>query len=143
MKRGKNFSETRIPISTNGGKISATDWKKHFENLHSENREQVAPVIPENRPYKALNKPLKMKELLAVVKNMKNKKAEGIDRIANEMIKFFPNKILYAILCIFNGFLESGDILEDWCKGLITPLYKRVIKVIPITIGAYVLPIHF
>ena len=38
-KEFRNFSETRIPISTNGDKISATDWKKHFENLHSENRE--------------------------------------------------------------------------------------------------------
>ena len=67
-------------------KISAKDWKFHFENLHYEAREQETPLIAENIPSKSLNKPFKMKELLSVIKKMKNKKAEGTDKIANEMI---------------------------------------------------------
>ena len=56
---------------------------------------------------------------------MKNKKAEGIDKIANEMIKYFPDKILAIILRLFNSFLETGPIIEELCEGLIAPIYKE------------------
>ena len=56
---------------------------------------------------------------------MKNKKAEGIDKIANEMIKFFPEKILEALLELYNLYLEKGIIVENWCEGLLCPLYKE------------------
>ena len=49
-----------------------------------------------------------MKELLLVIKKMKNKKAEGVDKIANEMIKYFPDKI---ILRLFKSFLETGQFI--------------------------------
>ena len=73
-KNLKNFSETRMPKSTVTEKISAQKWKNHFKNLHSENREQSIPLIAENTPSTILNKPFKMKELLRVIKKMKNKK---------------------------------------------------------------------
>ena len=44
---------------------------------------------------------------------MKNKKAEGIDKIANKMIQYFPDKILAIILRLFNSFLDTGQIIED------------------------------
>ncbi len=91
-KQFKSFGENRMPKSAVTGKISADDWKSHFENLHSESRDQEIPLIAENIPSKSLNKPFKMKELLSVIKKMKNKKTEGTDKIANEMIKHFPEK---------------------------------------------------
>ena len=54
-----------------------------------------------------------MKELLIVIKKMKNKNAEVIDKIANEMIKYFPDKILATILRLFNSFLETVQNIED------------------------------
>ena len=68
----RKFSETRSPKSGIDEKISAMEWKTHFENLHTENREQAVPMMVENRPSKSLNKKFKMKELLAVIK--KNEK---------------------------------------------------------------------
>ena len=124
-KNFKSFSENRLPKSTVTEKISAKDWKSHFENLHSESRDQAIPLITENAPSKSLNKPFKMKELLSVIKKMKNKKAEGTDKIANEMIKNFPDKILSVILHLFNTFLDTGKIPEEWCEGLIAPIYKE------------------
>jgi len=56
---------------------------------------------------------------------MKNKKAEGIDKIANEMVKYFPTKILETLLQLYNLYLENGNIVENWCEGLICPLYKE------------------
>ena len=55
---------------------------------------------------------------------MKNKKVEGIDKNANEMIKYFADKILAIILCLFNSFLETGQIIEELCEGLIPPNFQ-------------------
>ena len=41
------------------------------------------------------------------------------------MIKYFPDIILSIILPLFNSFLETGQIIEDLCKGLISPIYKE------------------
>ena len=130
-KQFKSFSETRLPKNTVTEKNSAQDWKSHFENLHSESRDQETPLIAENTPTMSLNKPFKMKELLSVIKKMKNKKAEGTDKIANEMIKHFPDIILNVILRLFNTFLEAGKIPAEWCEGLIVPLYKENEKINP------------
>ena len=62
---------------------------------------------------------------------MKNKKAEGVDKIANEMIKHFPDKILCLILDIFNAFLSTGKVIEEWCLALITPIFKEDSKTDP------------
>ena len=85
-------------------------------------REQVLPVIVENRPTKSLNKPFKIRELLAVVKkfenlkNLKKKKAEGLDSIAKDMIKYFPDKILNVILDMYNGFWSRVVFLKIGVK---------------------------
>ena len=55
---------------------------------------------------------------------MKNKKAEGIDKI-DKMIKYFPDKILVIILRLFSSFLETGQIIEEICEGLIAPISKE------------------
>ena len=41
------------------------------------------------------------------------------------MIKYFSDKILAIILRIFNSFLETGQIIEDLCEGLIGPIFKE------------------
>ena len=56
---------------------------------------------------------------------MKNKKAEGIEKISNEMIKYFPDKILAIILSLFNSFLETCKIIEELCEGLIALIFKE------------------
>ena len=117
-------------------KISAQKWKNHFKNLHSESRDQSIPLIAENTPSKVLNKPFKMKELLLVIKKMKNKKDEGIDKIAIEMIKPFPEKILKIILLLFNNFLETGKITDEWCEGL-SPNLQGNEKITLITIEVF------
>ena len=130
-KEFRQFSDKRLPNTTITDKISADEWKKYFETLHTENRDQKIPHIVESTPNVELNKPISLEELKHVIKKMKNKKAEGVDKIANEMIKHFPDKILCLILEIFNAFLKSGSVIEDWCLGLITPLFKENSKTDP------------
>ena len=50
------------------------------------------------------------------------------------MIEYFPDKIQEIILRLFNSFLETGQIIEDLCKGLIAPIYKENEKSNPDTI---------
>ena len=70
-KQFKNFREPNAK-NTVSEKISAHDWKNHFQKLHSENRDQAISLIAENNPSESLNKPYKMKELFSVIK--KNEK---------------------------------------------------------------------
>ena len=67
-KQFKHFNENRMTKCTASEKISAQNWKNHFQNLYSETRDQSIPLIAENNPSKSLNKPCKMKELLLVIK---------------------------------------------------------------------------
>ena len=123
-KKYKYFSENKMPNSSVDDNITSSKWKNHFETLHTENRNQNIPSFVENKPTKSLNKQFKMKELVAVISKMKNKKAEGIDKIANEMLKHLPENLLVILLEIFNCFLKNGKIPKSWCEGLITPILK-------------------
>ena len=67
-KKYKNFSENRLPKSTFDDNISPSEWKNHFENLHTEKRDQTIPNFVEKQPSKSLNKIFKMKELENVIK---------------------------------------------------------------------------
>ena len=142
-KKFKTFSECRVPKSTVTEKITADEWKNHFQKLHTESREQKVPLIAENSPTESLNKPFSMEELSKVIKKMKNKKAEGIDKIANEMIKFFPEKILEALLELYNLYLEKGIIVDNWCEGLLCPLYKENEKNNPDNYRGSVYQMHY
>ena len=55
----------------------------------------------------------------------KIKKAEGVDKIANEMIKYFPDKILAIILRLLNSFLDTGQIIEELCDGIFAPIFQE------------------
>ncbi len=73
---------------------------------------------------------------------MKNKKADGTDKIANEIIKHFQEKIVDVILQPFNTFLESRKIPVEWCEGLVAPIYKENEKITLITIGVSAFQTH-
>ena len=42
-----------------------------------------------------------------------------------------PKKVLQMILSLLNIILETDRIPEQWCKGLITPIYKKGDKLTP------------
>ena len=56
------------------------------------------------------------KELITVIKELKNGKAPGLDRVSNEMIK--------AYIKLFNFVMTVGIVPTIWCKGLISPIHK-------------------
>ena len=61
------------------------------------------------------------------IKLLKNNKSAGIDGILNEFIKHSPLDVYVIITNIFNFDSNSGRsiIPEDWCIGMICPIYKK------------------
>ena len=71
-----------------------------------------------------LNRNFTMDELKATIKALKNKKAVGPDRIANEFIKLANEDILKLILSYFNLNLNKGLTCSEWCLDLIALIHK-------------------
>ena len=53
------------------------------------------------------------------------------DRIKNEMIKSSLNELMPVYLQLFNKAFSSGTIPQNWCDGLITPIFKTGSKTDP------------
>ena len=66
-----------------------------------------------------------LEEINDLVDDLKNNKANGIDNVINEFIKYSPKELRNVLVILFNIILNSGIIPSDWCISLISPLYKN------------------
>ena len=73
-----------------------------------------------------INQLFSVDEVGLAIKYMRSNKSAGIDGILNEFIKHSPHKMYCIITNLFNLILNSGAIPEDWCMGMICPIYKKV-----------------
>ena len=64
------------------------------------------------------------REILSCVKALKTKKACGIDKISNEIIKSRIFLICSVLTKLFNVILRSGFFPESWSMSIITPIFK-------------------
>ena len=71
-----------------------------------------------------LNIPIIEIKIKKAIKNLKNKKSAGNNRIRNEMLMCSANLIISPLTKLFNIILEAGIYPDLWTKGLITPIYK-------------------
>ena len=69
-----------------------------------------------------LNASFNTKEIVDVIKKLKNNKACGIDLIRNEFIKNCSNDMLEVVTNLFNLILDSEVIPTNWCLGIIMSL---------------------
>jgi len=58
--------------------------------------------------------PIKVEEHQLIIKGMNPKKALGIDKITNKMIKFLPNNIILNLVQIFNNCLNQVYFPNKW-----------------------------
>ena len=72
-----------------------------------------------------LNSEFTAEEIYLGVKELKNRKAPGIDKIINEFIKSSFNEMKLVYVDLFNRILNDGHIPEAWTIGSITPIYKN------------------
>ena len=71
-----------------------------------------------------LNRVISIEEVRKVIKNLKNGKAAGLDKIIPELIKAFDDNMLEVIAPILNNIFDSGNFPEEWALGVIVILYK-------------------
>ena len=97
--------------------------RKLVQKVNEEN-EPVISVDPQSEN-EEINEAFTIEEIQCIVKKLENGKACGVDHIRNELLKSCPKGILQIFVNFFNLILSSGLIPDEWCIGLISPLYKN------------------
>jgi exonuclease III len=110
--------------------ISLFEWYEYFKDLNhgqssqheylNEHCQQLLAQLPNTN----LNEPIQEKEIIRAISKLKNNKAQGPDKIRNEMIKYSQHAILPCLAKVFNIILKLGRFPDEWAEGYICPLYK-------------------
>ena len=104
-------------------------WKEHFEELLNASEEHTPeePTQKQKESDKELvvEEKITIKELQEVIKNLKNGKAPGEDKITTEMIKKMGTEGTEVLLKIYNRVWQEEQIPKDWQTALIVPIYKK------------------
>ena len=102
-------------------------WQEHFmEVLNRPDPETVAEVVDDSDNNKEIEQgPVTKLEIKNAIKDMKNGKAAGIDKITVEMMKADIDTAVYVLHDLLSLIWEEERISEDWCKGLIVKLPKK------------------
>ena len=106
---------------------SLDELAQHFKDLNVNVAPTLAPgsEIDLNQADPILNQPFTTEEIHKIVQSLKNNKAPGVDGVINEFIKHCPREMLSILTRWFNIVLESGKAPNDWCMGIISPIYKK------------------
>ena len=75
-------------------------------------------------PLNKLDDPISEIEIISTTKKLKTKKAPGLDRIHNEMLKCGIHYLAFSLSILFNTILKCGYLPASWSKGMITAIYK-------------------
>ena len=101
---------------TNYTAISSTEQERMVKRL----KEQDISKTPQGK----LDEPVTETEVRKVVKSLKTKKAAGLDRIRNKMLKSGINHLISSLVELFNFIIRKGSFPDVWFKGLISPIFK-------------------
>ncbi len=107
-------------------KISKEKWHKHFSHLFRESPEAELNLQGENCT--PMDDPITPAEYKTAVKKLGNNKAPGVDGYPNEVWKALSLTCKNDIIDLFNRTIATGEIPEEWCTILITPIFKKGIE---------------
>ena len=124
-KKIKNKKNTKIPN---------LDFDNHFKQLFStfppdlsdttkttlEVHRILKPVTHDN----FLDSAITLDELNLALRNLKNDKSPGSDKIINEFLKYNTDLFKKTVLMIFNVLFDKGYFPDVWSTGLIIPIFK-------------------
>jgi len=79
-----------------------------------------------------------VEEVKRSIKRLKNKKAAGLDRIRNEMLKSGAHYLTPSLTKLFTFILSKGTYPDSWSTGLISPIFKLGVNLILQIIEAFV-----
>ena len=87
-----------------------------------------------------LDSPITGNEVSIAIKEAKRHSAPRLDQVYNKIISSLPKKFTDALVEIFNGFLDTGVVLESWKKALVIFIPKPSDNAVrPISLLSYIL----
>ena len=118
-------------VSANKNEISNNDWINYFQTLFSSPDTQ--PEINHNHPLHnivqdnntdCLDLPITEIEIRQAISKLKSDRSGGPDGLCIEMFKSVTDDISQFLLLLFSDIYNTGVFPEDWCKSIISPIYK-------------------
>ena len=105
---------------------SLNEFYDYFKTINKTNEPQhEAFNINVENDENTLNRKITSDEISQSIKNLKNGKASGEDKIINEYIKSTKELFLPTYEKLFNSVFDSGFIPNSWLEGTIRPIYKN------------------
>ena len=124
-KKWKQFGEDTKTQKEHPGSKEGEKWEYFFRDLYKAKNGECQARKIEHPISEALNCRVEMKELKNTILKLKDDKAVGMDRIANEFIKAANDKVLQLLLDIINKNVETGRSCTNWCVGIISVIHKE------------------
>ena len=128
LEKLKTEDKPDNPTST----ISTEEWKEYFESLNTklsdiqtEESTRETETGEEQMISALLNKSVSESEIINALKKCHNNKAQGLDQIMYEMLKYSQHVLLPILTKLFNLVLKCAIYPEKWAEGYIIPLYKN------------------
>lgn len=107
--------------------IQIETWKKYYEQMLTEDRQEYIRRDPEQRRDDDLRvERITEQEIREALKGIKNNKAPGPGNIPIELVKHAPTRLIEILQEIFNRCLiEREEIPTEWKLGYISSIYKK------------------
>jgi len=96
--------------------ISKEDWISHYSEIFNDDREEIK-IKTVDELYGNIDSEITEKEVMFAKKNLKSKKAQGIDQIPNKIWKDSPPSATKLMTSLFNNCYNAGKIPISWCES--------------------------
>jgi len=108
--------------------ISRSSWLNHYNNVFSNQAYIVSPPINLPSAYPPdpiLDREFNALEIKLTIKQLKPRKAPGIDRVPNEAWSLGSGVMLRTLCTLFQRCFDSGVVPTAWCEAIILPILKK------------------
>ena len=116
--------------------ISASAWMEFYKSSCSIERDryndfqqQIIDSLTseenKNQVNQLLDKSITAKEVVAAIKNLKSKKAAGIDGFCIELLKHGSSFLCKSLVKLFNAVLDTSNFPDVWNTSIMTHLFKK------------------
>lgn len=130
-KQNQEIKQIKLPNNhvVNDKKQIVNEFNKHYaevgnklaNKIHSPNK--TFPIVTTNNSF--FLTPVDDKEIVELIKELKNNKAPGIDGITSEMLKETINIMTPLLVSLINKIFQSGVCPSNFKIAIIKPLYKK------------------
>ena len=119
-------------LDDKSGQIPLEEWELYYKSLNADKNggrnQQVKmklETLEKEHIFNETDFKITTHEISRCVKNLRNKKSPGLDRILPEMLKYSQHILLPILEKLFNTILQCGKYPSNWLSGYIVPKQKK------------------